>query len=194
MGESVVDEVLVAAQRGDPDAFAAIWRELSPAVAGYLAARGAADPDATTSDVFLAVLPRLAELRGGVAGLRTFVFSVAHARLVDERRRGTRRPAAVEFDPNRHDDIWPSAEQEALTRVGTDEVMKVLARLSPDYREVLALRVIADLSVEQAASVMRRSVGAVKQLQRRALLALRAELAAPQRVTDTPADSITELS
>jgi RNA polymerase sigma-70 factor (ECF subfamily) len=185
------DELVAAACRGDADALGDIWRTLAPVVAGYLAARGADDPDALTSDVFLAVLPKLGKLTGGATGLRTFVFSVAHARLVDERRRRSRRPATVAFDAQEHDSAAPSAEHEALSQLGAQGVQSLLDRLSPDYREVLALRVVADLGVEQTADVMRRSVGSVKQLQRRALIALRAEL---ERVTETAAQSITDLS
>lgn len=191
MQEGIDEAVLAAAQRGDGDAFAIIWRELSPVVAGYLAARGAADPDGLTSDVFLAVLPRLAELVGGVVGLRTFVFSVAHARLVDDARRRARRPLNVEFDPLNHDGVVPSAEQEAMERAGTERVLELLQRLRPDHREVLALRVVADLGVEQTAAVMERSVGSVKQLQRRALLALRAQLGG---VTGLPTNSMTDVT
>jgi RNA polymerase sigma-70 factor (ECF subfamily) len=183
------DGVVAAACRGDADALSAIWRALAPAVAGFLAARGAEDPDGLTSEVFLGVLPRLKEITGGVAGLRTFVFSVAHARLVDDARRRARRPATVEFDPVRHDSAAPSAEREAISGLDTEGVQVLLARLAPDYREVLSLRIIADLGVEQTATVMKRSVGSIKQLQRRALLALRAELAlvtqkAPHSITD----------
>jgi RNA polymerase sigma-70 factor (ECF subfamily) len=191
---AITADVLAAAQRGDGDAFAVIWRELSPAVAAYLSARGVTDPDATTSDVFLAVLPRLRELTGGAAGLRTLVFSIAHARVVDEARRRARRTASVEFDPAVHDAPVPSAEQEAMSRASTERVFELLDRLAPDYREVLSLRVVADLGLEQTAAVMERSVGSVKQLQRRALLALRAELGAESRVTAQPVESITEAS
>jgi RNA polymerase sigma-70 factor (ECF subfamily) len=192
--DPIAEDVLAAAQRGDGDAFSVIWRELSPAVAGYLAARGATDPDGMTSDVFLALLPRLSELTGGVAGLRTFVFSIAHARMVDDARRRARRPATVEFDPVDHDRAAASAEHEALTRVSTQRVLDLLDRLSPDYREVLALRVVADLGVEQTAAVMQRSAGSVKQLQRRALLALRAELETVRTVTGSATNSITDLT
>jgi len=149
------------------------------------------DPDGLTSDVFVGVLPRLPEVTGGVAGLRTFVFSVAHARAVDDLRRRARRPQAVEFDPAQHAGRAASAEQEAIGRVGTEQALALLDRLAPDYREVLSLRVVADLDLEQTAAVMERSVGSVKQLQRRALLALRALLepsgvtgAAPSAMTD----------
>jgi RNA polymerase sigma-70 factor, ECF subfamily len=188
------EDVLVAAQGGDGAAFAVIWRALAPAVRGYLTARGATDPDGMTSDVFLSVLPRLSELRGGVGGLRTFTFSVAHARLVDDNRRRARHPAAVEFDSHAHDGVSDSAEDEAMTRFGTSSVLTLLDRLPADHREVLALRVVADLSVEQTAEVMGRSAGSVKQLQRRALLALRAQLTEADAVTGSAPHSITELS
>jgi RNA polymerase sigma-70 factor (ECF subfamily) len=184
VGRRITEEVLAAARAGDGDALVVIWRELAPAVAGYLTARGVPDAEGVTSDVFVAVLPRLGELTGGVSGLRTFVFSVAHARMVDDTRRRARQPTFVELDQLLHDRATESAEREALERVGTAGVQDLLDRLSPDHREVLALRIVADLSLEQVATVMRRSTGSVKQLQRRALIAVRALVEA-----DGPADT-----
>jgi RNA polymerase sigma-70 factor, ECF subfamily len=177
----ITDAVLAQARRGDADAVGVVWTELAPAVAAYLRARGVSEPDDVTSEVFLALLPRLADLRGGVGGLRTLVFSIAHARVVDDTRRRVRRPAVVEFDDQRHDRTVESAEQQALGRFGPAGAL--LAELSPNHREVLALRVVADLDLEQTAAVMGRSVGSVKQLQRRALLALRARVDAAAQLT-----------
>lgn len=50
---------------------------------------------------------------------------------------------------------------------------QLLSILPPDQQAVLALRIVAELSLEETAQVIGRSVGAVKQLQRRALLALK---------------------
>jgi len=55
-------------------------------------------------------------------------------------------------------------------------VQGLLQLLPDDYREVLALRIIADLSLEGTAQIMGKTTGAVKQLQRRALAALRTQL------------------
>jgi RNA polymerase sigma-70 factor (ECF subfamily) len=192
--ERITEDVLAAAVRGDGDAIATIWRELSPVVAGYLASRGVADVEGVTSDVFLALLPRLRRLSGGVAGLRTFVFSVAHARVVDETRRRARWRAHVEFDEQLHDGVAESAEQEVLAHFDTARVHELLDHLSRDHREVLVLRVVADLSVEQTAAVMRRSVGSIKQLQRRALIALREHLENPRRVTHVRLAAMTDMT
>jgi RNA polymerase sigma-70 factor (ECF subfamily) len=57
--------------------------------------------------------------------------------------------------------------------VAPGEVLALLEVLGEDQKEVLTLRIIADLTVEQVAEIMGKSAGAVKQLQRRALDRLR---------------------
>lgn len=182
MPQSITDEVLAAAQIGDAAAFRTIYHELSPVVLGYLSAKGVSDPEAVTSDVFLAVLPRLHDLTGGVAGLRTFVMSVAHARMVDDARRRQRQPPTYEYDPAADPRVAASAEHEALDSIAEAGVVELLRELPADQRDVLALRVVADLSIDAVAEIIGRSPGAVKQLQRRALLALR-RLVADRGVT-----------
>jgi len=158
---------------GDADAFAAIYRELAPKVVGYLRARGVDDPDGLTSEVFLTVLPRLPKLAGGVAGLRTFVFSVAHARFVDDVRRRQREPQLTEYDAALDERVETSAEVGAIESLDTLNVLRLLEFLNAEQRAVLALRVVADLTLEQVAEVMGKSSGAVKQLQRRGLIRLK---------------------
>jgi len=98
MAAPITDGVVRAAQDGEAAAFRVIYEELAPVVLGYLTAKGVADPEAVTADVFLAALPRLRELSGGAAGLRTFVMSVAHARMVDDARRRRRQPVWCQYD------------------------------------------------------------------------------------------------
>lgn len=124
-------------------------------------------------EVFLSVLPRLQTVHGGESGLRTFIFSVAHARMVDDHRRQSRGPAKLSFDPELDQREDRSAEKEALQRISPREVLGLLDELPEDQREVLSLRLVAGLTVEQTAGTMGRTPGAVKQLQRRALLKLR---------------------
>lgn len=173
MPEALTDNVLLAAQQGNEQAFAVIYRELAPKVSGYLKARGAPDPEGLTSDVFIAVLPKLATLTGGIAGLRTFVFSVAHHRLVDEVRRWQRQPASAEYLPELDERTHESAETTAMAVLSAGNVTDLLARLNPDQKAVISLRVVADLTVEQVAEVMGKTPGAIKQLQRRGLIELR---------------------
>jgi RNA polymerase sigma-70 factor (ECF subfamily) len=170
------DETVTAATNGDAEAMTVVYTVLAPKVLGYLQARGAEDPEGLTNEVFLHVLRRLEGLVGGAAGLRTFVFSVAHARLVDDVRRRARRPAELSYEPELDDRREPSAEHAAVQALRSGHLEEALGRLNADQRSVISLRVLGDLSIEQTASVLGKSTGAVKQLQRRGLLALRSLL------------------
>jgi RNA polymerase sigma-70 factor (ECF subfamily) len=55
-------------------------------------------------------------------------------------------------------------------------MLRVLSKLRSDYQSVLTLRFISGLSPEETAQVMKRSVGAIRVLQHRALAVLRQEI------------------
>ncbi len=172
------DDVLVAAQAGAAWAFEVLYRDLSPAVTGYLRLHGALDPDDLASETFLAVFRGLAGFSGDEDGLRSWVFTIAHRRLVDDWRRRSRRPQLADDA----DDLLPDTpggdvEDDVLTRLGTETVHRMCAGLPADQRSVLLLRVLADLTVEQVAATLGKTPGAVKALQRRGLAALRSVLA-----------------
>jgi RNA polymerase sigma-70 factor (ECF subfamily) len=150
--------------------FDALYRRCAPKVLGYVRAHGVEDPEAVTHDVFVTLLTRNGPIEGGEEGLRTLVFSIAHARCVDQHRRTARRPQMVEYDSEADTRATASAEETVIHNAAATRIRSVLDDLSEDQREALTLRVVADLTLEQAAQVMHKSVGAVKQLQRRALL------------------------
>ena len=172
MTDALTDEALRDQSR-QAAVFSLVYRTYASQVLGYLTARGVEDPEAAMQEVFLSVLPRLQSVHGGSAGLRTFIFSVAHARMVDDHRRRSRTPLHLAFEPELDHREDSSAESEALERISPQEVLRLLDSLPDDQREVLSLRLVAGLTVEQAAEATGKSAGAVKQLQRRALLKLR---------------------
>ena len=172
------DHVLAAARAGAGWAAARLWRSLAPSVAGYLRAQGAAEPDDLTSEVFVGVLRNLGSFTGGEERFRSWVFTIAHRRLLDERRRAARRPhpaatGAVPAHDHAASAAAPSAEAEALGRLGAQGVRRICDRLAADQRDVLVLRLVGGLTVEEVAAAVGKSPGAVKALQRRAVEALR---------------------
>lgn len=181
MIDALTDDALRARAR-EPELFSIVYRNYAAQVLGYLTARGVEDPEAVMQEVFLAVLPRLETVTGGVAGLRTFVFSVAHARMVDDHRRRRRTPVELPFEPDLDGREESSAEDEVMERISPDEVQDLLMVLPDEQREVLTLRLVAGLTIEQSAEVMGKSSGAVKQLQRRALIRLREQSAVKEYV------------
>lgn len=170
------DQVLARARAGSGDAFALLYEDLARPVAAYLRAKGVADVEDVTSEVFLAVFTGLGRFVGDQAQLRSWVFTIAHRRVVDGWRRGGRAPDLVAYEPADDVRTAPSAETGALESVGTARAVELLATLTDDQREVLVLRIVADLTVEEVAAVVGKRAGAIKALQRRGLAALRRQL------------------
>jgi RNA polymerase sigma factor (sigma-70 family) len=177
------DDVLAAAQAGAPWAFEVLYRDLAPSVTGYLRLHGAAEPDDLASETFIGVFTGLGGFSGDEAALRGWVFTIAHRRLVDDWRRRSRRPQVAD-DPGDLTELrGGDVEDDALTGLGAETVHRLCAELPDDQRSVLLMRILADLTIEQVAQAMGRSVGATKALQRRGLRTLRTRLeTSPERI------------
>jgi RNA polymerase sigma factor (sigma-70 family) len=166
------DGLLIAARAGRPSAWDQIYRWLAPPVAGYLRLRGAHDVEDLTSEVFLAVFRNIATFDGDETNFRSWVFVIAHRRLQDERRSRLRRPPPdpIEVAPEL---TGGDVEHDALGELARERVIVVCGKLAPDQADVLLLRILGDLTVDQVAAALDKTSGAVKQLQRRALEAVR---------------------
>lgn len=169
--------VLAAARVGAEWAWALIYRDLSPQVARYLRAHGAPEPDDLLGDVFVQVVRGLPSFEGGSDEFRAWVLTIARNQLVDAWRHDSRRPV----DPASHElesGSWVGGdtEDEAMASIGDAEVRAVVGRLSPDQRDVLFLRVLVGLPIQDVAKVVGKSPGAVKSLQSRAIAAVRRQI------------------
>lgn len=175
IGEEGFVSVLEAAKTGAEWAWSSLYRELAGPVTGYLASRGAAEPEDTTSEVFLKVARNIHDFNGDEDSFRSWVFVIAHRSLIDDRRHRSRRPVLAEQLP--HDGAHGgNVESEALDELVTEELLAAFANLTDGQRDVLALRMVGGLTLEQTAQVLGKRVGAVKALQHRALAALQREL------------------
>lgn len=172
--EPTFQEVLQAAKRAEEWAWAHLFRQFSAALAGYLASRGAADPDDIANEVLMQVVGNIGAFEGDESSFRSWVFVIAHNRLIDERRYRSRRPGLSHAVALERDSlVGGNVEAEAIESIRTAEIQAAFDVLTDNQRGVLKLRVIAGLSLAETASVLSLSVGAVKQAQRRGLANLR---------------------
>lgn len=191
MGTGLHPDVLEAARAGAGWAFERVYETLAPAVHGYLRAQGARDPEGAVNDVFLRVYRRLPRFDGDVERFRSWVFVVAHNLVLDERRYYGRRPHETAVDRLPESGVAIDAADLALAG---GRVQAILAMVSPEQRDVLLLRFLLDLSLEDTAVATGRTVTAVKALQRRGLDALRRRLDEfpSEAVSPTAAATFTE--
>jgi RNA polymerase sigma-70 factor (ECF subfamily) len=137
------------------------FRRLAGPVHAYLRASGAFESEDLLGEVFLDVARGLHRFHGDDDALRGWVFTIAHRRLIDEQRRMQRRRHFLRAQTPR---VVPAPEEPL-----DPTLMAALHSLTPDQREVVVLRFVADLALETVAEMTNRPVGAVKSLQHRAL-------------------------
>jgi RNA polymerase sigma-70 factor (ECF subfamily) len=173
IGEVAFDDLCGAALAREPWACRRLYDDYAARVLGYLRAQGAREPEDLTSEVFLRVFDRLPQFTGDEPNFRSWLFTIAHRILIDDARRRQRRPQTTTLGIDVDNRVAGDVEHEALANVGAEWADAMLASLPPDQRAVVALRVTADLSLEQVADILGKRVGAVKSLQHRALESLR---------------------
>jgi len=137
------------------------FREYAAPVHNYLRAARVSDSEDVLSDVFVDVMRGLDGFRGDRDALRRWIFTIAHHRVVDEHRRTSRRRRFLRSVPTDASYMHDEPVDPAL--------VAALDTLTPDQREVIVLRFVADLSLETVAALTKRAPGAVKSLQHRAL-------------------------
>jgi RNA polymerase sigma factor (sigma-70 family) len=170
------EAVLAAAREGRESASAEIYRDLAPPLLGYLRARGAAEPEDLLGELFLQMVRDLGSFEGGEREFRAWAFAIAHHRLIDDRRYRGRRP--VDPAPLEALEEIPATANPAAQPHGIADrrIRAALGRLPEPQRNVILLRVLGDLSVDQVSGVLGKTPGAVKALQRRALASLQRQI------------------
>lgn len=154
-------------------------RELRPRIHRYALAR-LGDPhtaEDVTQETCLAVVRALPTFEDRGAGVTAFVFAVAANKVVDARRRAARVPVPVE-DAGLLDRTEEAAgpEELAVRAAQVRALAEPLGALSDRDREIVLLRVVAQLSAEEVGGSLGMSPGAVRVAQHRALRVLRTRL------------------
>ncbi len=173
---------LGAARRGKAWGYEHLFHLVAEPLLGYLRSRGAGDADGVANDVLMRALTQLDRFEGDESGFRAWVFTIARCRLIDDRRARHRRIGTQALDAVSVGLIGGDVEMDAMAELGTDWVEALLDSLAPDQRDVLLLRVVSDLSIEETATVLGKTPGAVKALQHRALASIRQKMS-PEAVS-----------
>jgi RNA polymerase sigma-70 factor (ECF subfamily) len=158
--------VLTAAQAGAEWALAALYRELQPPLLRYLRAQAGWEAEDLAAEVWLDAARALGRFEGDESALRRWLFTIAHRRLVDFRRRGARR----------REELLPieafgdhAASSEWVAEPDHDLVLDLLAALPPLHAEIVLLRVVGGFDSNEVARIMGKKPGTVRVLQKRAL-------------------------
>jgi RNA polymerase sigma-70 factor, ECF subfamily len=167
------ERLLIAAAQKDPRQFAELYERHFERIYSYVARRvhDRAAVEDLTADVFHQALKNLPRFEWRGAPFASWLYRIAANAITDRAKKVAREssepvPEAVDpVDPAR-DPMWGDAERRAM-------LFRLVRELPDDQRRVLVGRFAEERSTREIATELGRSEGAVKQLQFRALAALR---------------------
>lgn len=175
-------DVLRAAAEGDRHAFARLWRSAHPGLLRYLRVIAGVDAEDVASETWTKVIRALPSFTGDESSFRGWLTVIARNHLADLGRRASRRPETLAAEPDeRALGVAGDSADLALEHLSTERALRLVASLSTDVAEMVALRVIVGLDVAQVAQIVGRSPGAVRVAVHRGLRTLAASLE-----SDTP--------
>ena len=168
-----IRDLVERAQLGDRAALEELYLIHFDRIYGYLhmSVGSRHDAEDLTTQTFVKMLESIGRFRWRSAPFSAWLFRIAHNLAMDHFRARRRwqpeeeipEPAGVEED---------SAEDQALASIGDASLLELIARLSPEQRQVLTLKFVFRFSNGEAAAILDKTEGAVKSLQHRALATL----------------------
>ena len=164
------------AQRGDTVAFGDIYKYYMPVIYRYIAFRLNSKEDAEdlTEQIFFKVWQAIRKFNPRKASFTTWLFTIAKRSLID-----FYRTHKVTYELK--EAIGVSSAEKSFaevidTKIALDRVLPVVKSLPEEQEEIIVLRFLSQLTVREAAEAMRKTEGAVRTLQHRALKQLRKDL------------------
>jgi RNA polymerase sigma-70 factor (ECF subfamily) len=179
-----LERLVRSASKGDKGAAAVLFDRYYPRVYRYALVRlkSRMDAEDVAAETFAKVLRELKRFKWQGGGFEAWLFRIASNAVVDHFRRSGRE-GHVEQEA---EGVWSrderTPETAALEKERAQRLHVLIAALSADQREVLALRFGAGLGSDEIAKVMNRKPNAVRQLQFRALASLRSRFPDPQDI------------
>ena len=176
-----LEAAVIAARNGDEVAFELLWRENNSRLSSFVHSRtykSSLDFEEITSETWLNVARDIRKFKGNYSGFTAWVYSIARNRIIDAARKRDRT-------------IMPSEELEVAAKISSkqnvsndfessENIQKIITKINDlpkAQAEVLMLRVVSDLSVEEVAKVLKKNANSVRVLAHRGLSALKESMA-----------------
>jgi len=167
------DALIRRAQALDPGALAELYDRHFDGIYRYLftRVRHQADAEDLTEQVFLKMVDSIQRYRPRGVAFSSWLYRIAHNLLVDRYRRAGRETVELSDQVR---DSRPHADPAALAQNSEErrQLLAAVQRLTPEQQQVITMRFIDNLDVDEIARLTRRRPGAIHSMQHRALASL----------------------
>ncbi len=157
------ENIIARARRGDADAFeqlVAAYRDQVFRLALRMCG-SEADADEVAQEAFLSAWKGLPNFRGD-SQFSTWLYQLTSHAAIDLMRREKRQIAAEDITGVSAPDPAPGPQQQAERSEQRQAVRDAIMQLTPEYRQIVVLRFLEELSYEEIGAMLTLPSGTVK--------------------------------
>jgi RNA polymerase sigma-70 factor (ECF subfamily) len=171
------EQLIRSAVGGDSSAFGSLYDRYQPAIYRFIVVKVGSREEAEdiTHHVFLSAWTKVRTYKHRGHPFSSWLYQIARNMVIDHYRSRKDDVSLDRLDPE--SSIIPAVAQSDLSiTLQLEKVHRAVKELKPDYQDVIILRFIEDLPLKEAAAILKKSEGAVKLAQHRAIKELKKKL------------------
>ena len=171
-----------AERKKKEETLASLYEEYYDKIARYIFVRlgDQAEAEDLSSEVFLKALRSLDSYKERGIAMRAWLFKIAHNLVIDHFRK------AAKYKTVPIDTVQIAAGEDPLqtaeTNIEIEKVTRAMEQLTREQREVLELRFFGGLTSKETGGILKKSDGAVREMQHAAIEKLRKLLVTEHQV------------
>ena len=175
----ITEKLILAAQKGDMDAFGSLYDMYLQRIYRYCIARvrNAAESEDLSEEIFIKALTNLHKFNwnnalGGTNPFIAWLFRIAHNHVISFTRRLSNKTPTTELGEWIPDQTL-SPSQQVESQISIDEVFTFVQKLPSAQRDVIMMRFSAGLSIAETAAALDKNESNIKVLQHKGVNALK---------------------
>lgn len=163
-------DIVKRAIRGEASAFGALYDHYQPQIYRFVVIKVSRREEAEdlTHQVFLLAWQNIAAYRDLGYPFSSWLYHIARNLVVDHYR-GQREQVDLDEVDAQLTENSAGAEETVGTKMEMERVRRAIRELKPLYQDIIILRFIEELPIRDVARSLKKSEGAVKLLQHRAM-------------------------
>lgn len=176
-GESIdINNLVKKAKQGDAEAFSQLYSTFAQRIFSYIRIKvqNRQEAEDVLQEVFVKAYRGLAGLKDlENLNFSAWLYAITGNTVNDYFRKKYRSPITVEISENFDAPHPDSVERDMMNRSDLEVMRRAFGKLPVQYREVLELRFVQELTLKEVCKILRKTNLAVRLLQFRALKKVR---------------------
>jgi RNA polymerase sigma-70 factor (ECF subfamily) len=170
------ENIIRDAVRGDASAFGLLYDHYQPAIYRFVAVKVGRREEAEdiTHQVFMNAWQNMKQYRHRGHPFSSWLYRIARNQVIDHYRSRKENISLETIEIDQLGIAYQSSTQADLSlKLELEKVMGAIQGLKQEYQDVIILRFVEDLSLRETADAMKKTEGAVKLMQHRAIRELK---------------------